>query len=61
MTLGRGQGFIFQEDNNMFEKIATIIAIVIAAGGIIWAVWFENFAGRGKKAEEIETEDTDTM
>lgn len=45
----------------MFEKIATIIAIVIAAGGIIWAVWFENFAGRGKKAEEIETEDTDTM
>lgn len=42
----------------MVDTIAMIIAIVIVIGGVIWAVWYENFAGRDAKPKETKTEGT---
>ena len=30
----------------MLDTIAMIIVIAVVAGGLVWAIWFENFSGR---------------
>lgn len=30
----------------MLDTIAMVIVIAVVVGGLIWAVWFENFSGR---------------
>lgn len=36
----------------MFEKITEIIAIVLVIVGIIWAAWYENFAGKDAEPDD---------
>lgn len=44
----------------MIDTIVMIVAIVIVAVGIVWAVWFENFAGRDVEQKEADTEELNT-
>lgn len=44
----------------MLDTVAMIVAIVIVVVGIVWAVWFENFAGRDVEQKDADTEELNT-
>ena len=40
----------------MSEILVKIIVAVLLIGAIIWAIWYENFAGRKSETKETNTD-----